>query len=64
MKNIYTVAVSESFERLVDISAKSKEEALEKVKEDYRKEKIVLEYSDFVETKFVVCSECFQEKNN
>lgn len=44
------VCITETLQRIVDIDADTKEEAIEKVKKAYRDEEIVLDYNDYVET--------------
>ena len=48
----YTISIIETLERQIEIEAKTKEEALNKVKNKYDKEKIVLDSNDHVSTDF------------
>ncbi len=49
----YKVEVKEFLSKIVEIEAKSIEEAITKVKEKYDSSEIVLDYSDFVDVDFV-----------
>ena len=51
---LYTVKVSEALVREVKIEAATKDEAVEKVQQLYKKSEIVLDSSDFVGVKFSV----------
>ncbi len=42
--------IQELLSRIIEVEAKNEDEAYRKVKEMYRKEEIVLDSSDFVET--------------
>lgn len=48
----YEIEIEEILQRVVEIKANSLEEAIEKVKDKYNNEDIVLDYSDYFETKF------------
>ena len=50
------VFVTEKLMRAIKIEAKSEYEALEKVKEAYRDEEIVLDYNDYISTNFEVAA--------
>lgn len=50
----YTIEITETLQRQVEIKANSPQEALEKAKEKYREEEIVLGGEDFVENDFQV----------
>lgn len=52
MKTVYEVVVRETLERRVAVTAESKEEALAKVKKDYKDCAIVLDWSDFKNVEF------------
>ena len=47
---IYKIEVKETLSRIIEIEAKSNDEAILKVKEMYKKEEIVLSSDDFVTT--------------
>ncbi len=46
----YTIEVCETLARIITIEAKSADEAYEKVSTMYRKEEIVLDYNDYLDT--------------
>ena len=50
----YAVEITETLQRIVYIDAKSAEEAKDKVEEQYYNEKIVLDSSDYQDTKIEV----------
>ena len=50
----YAVVVTETLQRIVYIDAKSAEEAKDKVEERYHNEEIVLDSSDYQDTKIEV----------
>ena len=50
----YTVVITETLQRTVHIDAKSAEEAKDKVEEHYHNEDIVLDPSDYQDTKIEV----------
>lgn len=45
----FTIEVTETLVRLVEVAAKDEEGALKEVRKQYNEEKIVLDYSDFLE---------------
>jgi hypothetical protein len=49
----FEINIIERLERLVSVEAESEEQAIEKVTQDYRDEKIVLDSSDYTDTEFV-----------
>ena len=49
---VYKIQVEESLADIVSVQASSEDEALEKVKEQYRIGDIVLEYDSFVDVEF------------
>ena len=51
---VYKIQVEETLADIVSVQASSKDEALEKVKEQYRRGDIVLEYDNFVDVEFSV----------
>ena len=50
----YAVVVTETLQRTITINANNKEEALDKVQEMYDTEEIVLDSSDYQDTKIEV----------
>lgn len=50
---IYKIAVKETLSRAFEIEAGSLEDAISKVMDLYKKEKIVLDSTDYVETEFL-----------
>ena len=53
-KKKFTVEVTETLQRQVEIEAENEQEALQKVKDLYRDEEIVLTWEDFVENDFQI----------
>lgn len=53
----YIVEVTEMLQRLVKVESSSPNDALNKVRELYRRSDIVLDASDHVETSFDVCEQ-------
>ena len=53
-KKKFTVEVTETLQRQVEVEAENEQEALQKVKEMYRDEEIVLTWVDFVENDFQI----------
>lgn len=53
----YLVEITETFQKQITITANSRKEAEQKVKEKYRNEEIVLDESDYVDTEFDVLKE-------
>lgn len=49
---ICTVYITETLCRTEQIEANSKQEAIDKAREAYKKEEIVLDYSDFIDVEF------------
>jgi hypothetical protein len=49
----FKIEVKETLSRIIEIEASSKDEALLKIEELYRKQEIVLDADDFVETEFL-----------
>lgn len=45
----FTIEVTETLVRLVEVAAKDKEGALKEARKQYNEEKIALDYSDFLE---------------
>ena len=52
MEEIYKIEVVETLARVVEVKATSLEEAIDKVQEDYDNQKIVLDYSDYLEVNY------------
>ena len=50
----FEVVIIETLSRAEIVEAKDEKEALEKVKEMYMNEEIVLDYSDYVDTEYIV----------
>lgn len=50
----FKVEIQEFLSRIVEVEANSSDEAIFKVRELYRNEEIVLDYSDYVTTEIVV----------
>ena len=55
---IYSVAISETLERSINIEAVTADEALEKVKGLYRESEIVLDSGDFTDVAFSIKGSC------
>lgn len=53
-KKKFVVEVTETLQRQVEIEADNEQEALQKVKELYRDEEIVLDWQDFVGNDFQI----------
>ncbi|WP_416328109.1 DpnD/PcfM family protein [[Clostridium] innocuum] len=53
----YLVKITETLQKQITITANSREEAEQKVKEKYRNEEIVLDENDYVDTVFTVLKE-------
>lgn len=53
----YLVKITETLQKQITITASSREEAEQKVKEKYRNEEIVLDENDYVDTVFTVLKE-------
>lgn len=49
----FEIEIKETLARVIEIDANSLDEAFEKVKQDYRNEKIVLDDSDYIDTEFI-----------
>lgn len=49
----FKIEVQEFLSRVVEVEAKSKDEAISKISEEYEKTEIVLDYNDFVEVNFI-----------
>lgn len=56
-KKKFVVEVTETLQRQVEIEAENEQEALQKAKDLYRDEEIVLGWQDFVENDFQVIEE-------
>ena len=53
----YSIEVLEVLSRIVEVEASDKEDAIERVRQKYRKCEIVLDDSDYIETEFSVKDE-------
>ena len=53
----YLVEITETLQKQITITASSREEAEQKVKEKYRNEEIVLDENDYIDTVFTVLKE-------
>lgn len=53
----YLVKITETLQHQEVIEANSEEEALDRLKDKYRREEIVLDYSNHMDTKFSVWKE-------
>ena len=53
----YLMEITETLQKQITITASSREEAEQKVKEKYRNEEIVLDENDYVDTVFIVLKE-------
>lgn len=53
----YLVEITETLQKQITVSANSREEAEQKVKERYDNEEIILNESDYVDTEFHVLKE-------
>lgn len=51
----YHITIEEILARCVEIEAESKEEAIRKAADTYKKGEIVLDWNDLTDTKFSVC---------
>ena len=53
----YLVEVTETLQKQITITANSREEAEQKVRNKYKNEEIVLDESDYIDTEFTVLKE-------
>ena len=53
----YLVKITETLQKQITITANSREEAEQKVRNKYKNEEIVLDESDYVDTEFEVLKE-------
>lgn len=53
----YKVEITETLQRTIVVKAKSASEAIEKTKEMYHKEEIVLDSSDYIDTEYQILAE-------
>ena len=56
-KKSFVIEITETLQKRVRVSAETREEALEKVREKYRDEEIVLYPEDWVDTSYEVIKE-------
>lgn len=52
--NTYKIEIQELLSRVIEIEASSAEEAIDKAREMYRAEEIVLDGDDYVDTEIIV----------
>ena len=57
----YYVEIAENLQKIIIVKAKSEDEALEKVRRDYRKSEHVLTADDFTEVEFKVVKTEYEE---
>ena len=53
----YLVEITETLQKQITVSANSREEAEQKVRNKYKNEEIVLDESDYIDTEFTVLKE-------
>lgn len=53
----YLVEITETLQKQITITANSREEAEQKVRNKYKNEEIVLDESDYIDTEFTVLKE-------
>ena len=53
----YQVEINETLSRIIDVEAENENGAVSKIKELYRKEKIVLDSNDYLDTKIEIYKE-------
>ena len=58
----YKIEIQELLSRVIEIEAPSSEEAIDKVREMYRAEEIVLDWSDCIDTKIIDLENFWKEK--
>lgn len=58
----FNILISETLQRRVSIDAQSEDEAIMEVKNAYRKEKIVLDYADFIGVNISLDENTIEEK--
>ena len=53
----YQVEINETLSRIIDIEAENEKDAVSKIKDLYRKEEIVLDSNDYLDTKIEIYKE-------
>ena len=53
----YKVEITETLSRIIDIEAENEKDAVSKIKDLYRKEEIVLDSNDYLDTKIEIYKE-------
>ena len=53
----YQVEINETLSRIIEVEAENENDAVSKIKDLYRKEKIVLDSNDYLDTKIEICKE-------
>ena len=56
----YAIEINETLSKVIEIEANTEEEALQKIKDLYQKESIVLDAEDFVTVEFLKVEEKFE----
>jgi hypothetical protein len=54
----YQVEITETLQRVVEIKAGSPDDAVEEVMSRYKKEEIVLDSSDYIDTEILLYKDC------
>ena len=60
----YSVTIEETLSRTIDIEADSKQDAIDKVKKQYKNEDLVLDADDFSEVVFGVSYSTTEKEND
>lgn len=60
----YSVTIEETLSRTIEIEAESKQDAIEKVKKQYKNEDIILDSDDFSEVVFGVSYSTTEKEND
>ena len=55
--NKFIIEITETLQRQVEVEADSEEDAIYKIRNQYKKEDIVLDESDYVNTQFEILAE-------
>lgn len=53
----YKIEIKETLSRIIEIEAEDKNEAITKVKEQYKNQEIILDDSDYIDTEFNIYRE-------
>ena len=51
----YQVEINETLSRIIEVEAENENDAVSKIKDLYRKEEIVLDSNDYLDTKIEIC---------